>query len=324
MPAIVRGGRRQAPLTSPAKPRSATTKSPAGRATVSKSQNAKSSTSRGRGTAASSPMGKSALVGRVAVPNELLGWLMAVLLLVLTFGVLASHNHSQGAVSTVTRFLDQRLASLGFVVNDLELKGQSKTSQDDIWQALNSAGVHKGMPLALLDINAVKDNVEKVGWVKSATVRRLLPDRLIIDVVENPRLAVWQNQKKSYVIDDKGHIIPEAKVYNFNNLPLVVGEGANEQAAEIVELLHDHPQLMSRIEALVRVDTRRWDIRFNTGTRALLPAIGEDTALNRLENLQVQKRILDQGFDSIDLRLPDALFITPSTAQPKAPQKVTG
>ena len=143
--------------------------------------------------------------------------------------------------------------------------------------------LHRGKAIALMDLADVKADIEKVGWVKSATIRRQLPDTLLIDIVERPRIAVWQYQQKTYVIDDKGQVIPKPNAYNFVKLPLVVGEGANEQAAECLEQLRRHPQILERIEALVRVDTRRWDIRFKNGVIAKLPALNQESALDRLE-----------------------------------------
>ena len=41
-------------------------------------------------------------------------------------------------------------------------------------------------------------------------------------------------------------------------------------------LLRQRPALMTRVDALVRVDGRRWDLRLKDGSLIQLPAIGED------------------------------------------------
>ena len=63
---------------------------------------------------------------------------------------------------------------------------------------------------------------------------RLLPDTLVIAVSERPRLAVWQHGGQTSVVDKDGQIIPEADAGLFSDLPLIVGEGANETAAALL------------------------------------------------------------------------------------------
>ena len=138
---------------------------------------------------------------------------------------------------------------------------------------------------------------------------RLLPDTLVIAVTQRPTVAVWQNRGRLHVVDDHGVIIPEADPARFADLPLVVGEGANVQAASILEELRRYPRVTGRMEALVRVDDRRWDIRMKDGGLIALPAVDEGSALVQLDQLDQTKRILDLGFSRIDLRDPELVAV---------------
>ena len=130
----------------------------------------------------------------------------------------------------------------------------------------SAAGVCKDQPLIGLDLDAVRQRVEAVGWVKEARVVRLLPDTLVIAVKERDQLAVWQHGGRSLVIDDQGQVIPEADAGRFPSLPLVVGEGAEQSTPpRSCRCWPQRPRLMARIEALVRVDDRRWDLRLKDG-----------------------------------------------------------
>jgi cell division protein FtsQ len=205
------------------------------------------------------------------------------------------------------------LASVGFAVKSVEIEGGTNFSAPYI---LAAAGVSHGAPILGLDLNAVRDRVEKVGWVKSVRVLRLLPDTLVIAVAERPRLAVWQSGGQSHVVDPDGQIIPEADPGLFVDLPLIVGEGANEAASAILPQITMRPRLMSRIEALVRVDGRRWDLRLKDGSLIQLPAQDEDSALIQLDQLDQKDRLFDLGFQRIDLRDPDMIAVRPRQAPP--------
>ncbi len=133
---------------------------------------------------------------------------------------------------------------------------------------------------------------------------RLYPDSVVIDVVERRLLAVWENNGRLGVIDATGVVAPEADPGKFARLPLVVGDGANLAAGHILPLVQSRPRLMARLDALVRVDDRRWDLRLKDGGIVQLPATDEDAALIRLDQLDQASRILDLGFSRIDLRDP--------------------
>jgi cell division protein FtsQ len=90
-----------------------------------------------------------------------------------------------------------------------------------------------------------------------------------------------------------------------------VGEGANEYAAQILPAVAAQPRLMERLEALVRVDNRRWDLRLKDGSLVQLPAVDEEAALIQLQQLDQKSRILELGFERIDLRDPTVVAVRP-------------
>lgn len=292
MPAVVRGGRRQAPRQADA-PKTAAKAAP-------KSRGARK---------AGAPGGKYRVIGSVAVPNEVTAWFAVIIIVGLISVILLTGNRAHALSQFVVNFADARIASVGVKLQNVQLEGVSDVAAPDIKKALST--LHRGQPIALMNLSEVQKSVENVGWVKQASVRRQLPGALVITVVERPRLAVWQYKGKDSVIDDQGQVIPEARATNFLSLPLVVGEGANESASGIMELMNARPALMQKTYALVRVDTRRWDIHLKNGAVIKLPAINQDQALARLDALIAQRRVLDQGFAEIDLLDPNALQVVP-------------
>jgi cell division protein FtsQ len=202
----------------------------------------------------------------------------------------------------------QASADVGFRIAKVHVEGATPDSQADI---LSASGLSHGEPILGLDLGAVRARVEQVGWVKDVRVVRLLPDTVVIRVAERPRTAVWQHDGRLYVVDNKGQVIREADPRRFPQLPLVVGAGANDAAARILPLIRARPRLYQRMDALVRVDGRRWDIRMKDGGLIQLPAADEESALIQLDEMDQQARILDLGFSRIDLRDPDMVAVRP-------------
>ena len=80
----------------------------------------------------------------------------------------------------------------------------------------------------------------------------------------------------------------------------------------MLPLIVQRPRLRGRIEALVRVDERRWDLRLKDGSLIQLPATNQDAALIQLDALDQRERLLELGFARIDLRTPDEVAVRPS------------
>ena len=98
----------------------------------------------------------------------------------------------------------------------------------------------------------------------------------------------------------------------------MVGAGANLAAADILVELGRHPQVGSQVEALVRVDQRRWDLRLKSGGLIQLPARDEAAALKRLEDLDRTSGLMRIGFDRVDLRDPAVIAVRPRAGGPVA------
>jgi cell division protein FtsQ len=222
--------------------------------------------------------------------------------------ILATGERGARLATAVGADANSRLADAGFRLAAVRVKGASPLATADI---LRAAGLYKDQPLAGLDLNDVRRRIESVGWVHDVRVVRLLPDTLLIQVVERRQLAVWQVDGRRQVIDVRGAPIPEADPARFTSLPLVVGPGANTGAADLLLELSRRPAVMSQVEALVRVDQRRWDLRLRSGGVILLPAEGEAAALRRLDDLDRASGLMKIGFDRLDLRVPEAVAIRP-------------
>lgn len=292
MPAVVRGGRRQGSNQAPQ------------RGSASKG----GGRSRGGAQNASAVPGKMAAIGRVDIsPRTAVIALGAGALLLV--GVLATGARAERIGASVSHGLDSVTAGMGLTLKRVHITGASPEAEPAIQRAL---GLYAGQPITSLDLDAIRTRVQGVGWVKEARVVRLLPDTLIVEVKEHDRLAVWQEAGQIKVIDNRGQVIDGADARRYPTLPLVVGKGADVAAGEILPLLAQRPRLMGMVDALVRVDERRWDLRLKDGSLIQLPATEQEAALIRLDALDQRERLLDLGFARVDLRTPDEVAVRPA------------
>jgi cell division protein FtsQ len=251
--------------------------------------------------------GKLAAVGKLDLSPRAV--VVSILAGVVVLGaVLATGARAERISQSMSRGMDRMTTGMGLSLQRVHITGDSAEARPAIQRAL---GLTAGQAITSLDLDALREQVQGVGWVKEARVVRLLPDTLIVEVVEHDRLAVWQTGGQTYVIDSSGQTIPGADAGRYPQLPLVVGKGADVAAAEILPLLAQRPRLAGRVDAMVRVDERRWDLRLKDGSLIQLPAIDQESALIRLDAMDQRERLLDLGFARVDLRTPDTVAVRP-------------
>ncbi|MDQ0462272.1 cell division protein FtsQ [Caulobacter ginsengisoli] len=250
------------------------------------------------------------LPARVALPAAI-GILVLGLIVTLATG-----GRAEKLQTAMSQTLAGEGAALGLKVAAIHVQGASPAAERSIRAAL---GVQPGDPIMGASLSDLRARVLQVGWVKDAQVVRLLPDTLVIAVQQRDTLAVWQRNRRMVVIDGSGAVIPEADPGRFPELPLIVGAGANDSTAlRILPAIAQRPGLRDRLEALVRVDERRWDLRLKDGSLIQLPAVDEESALIQLDQLEERQQILTLGFSRIDLREPGMVAVRPRETQTAA------
>ncbi|HEX5325369.1 MAG TPA: cell division protein FtsQ/DivIB [Acetobacteraceae bacterium] len=260
---------------------------------------------------------------RLLRPTGWLGFATVIALLI----VVAVHSAEPGGA--LARMRERLLNTTGFTglrVTEIRVEGRANTPEALLRATL---GVGIGDPILGFSVAQAARRIETLSWVDHATVERRLPGTIVVRLQERRPFAIWQNQGKFVLIDRSGQVVTNENVSDFRQLPLLVGPGAPDGAAALIDALNDHPRLSGRVVAAVRVGQRRWNLQMKSGMDVLLPEGHEAAALDRLSALEDQHRLLDRPLTLIDLRLPNMLVLRPApgsmpaaaAAHPSAPAK---
>jgi cell division protein FtsQ len=205
--------------------------------------------------------------------------------------------------------------SFGFRIATVTINGRKQLSQDEI---LAVGGVNGRSSLLFLDAAVVRDKLKANPWIADATVLKLYPDRLQIDITERSAFALWQQDGRLSVISDDGAVLESYVTPRFTALPLVVGTGAATRAKEFLALLDHYPQVRAVTKAVILVAERRWNLRLNDGVDVRLPENDVGNALTTLTKLDQEDRLFSRDITAIDMRLPDRLTVRLSEDAAKA------
>ena len=196
--------------------------------------------------------------------------------------------------------------TLGLGVRVVTVSGATHMSERKI---LAIAGLDGKKSLPFFDVAQARARLEADPLIKQASVRKLYPNHIVIEIVERTPYAVWQKDGDVRAIAADGAPIDEVSDSRYADLPFVVGEGANARVREFVALLDGMDELKPRVEAGVLVDQRRWNLRLKSGIDVKLPESDPEAAIAELLTLQRQSRILEKDALALDFRVPGRVFV---------------
>lgn len=197
-------------------------------------------------------------------------------------------------------------ANHGFEVENILVEGRVNTDPNVLLGLIN---VRKGDPLLAFNAQDAKDLISRITWVDEVRVERRLPDTIYVELKEREPLALYQKNKKLVLIDQNGEGITDFDLQRFQNLLLVMGEGAPENARELISYLNAEDGVREHTASAIYIGERRWNLRTKSGIEIKLPAEDIGLALSRLALMEEEKNILGKSLQHIDLREPDRIII---------------
>jgi len=206
----------------------------------------------------------------------------------------------------VAEIADNAAAGAGFKVTKIHVDGVDGARRAEVEAAVLAGGRTSLFSAAPGDVKA---RVEKLDWVQRASVARYWPGSVRVHVERRRAVALWDDGRKVAAIDDHGAAI--APIKPGAGLPRIVGAGAGPAVSVVLAHLENRPALRARLDALVRVNDRRWDLRLKDGAVIALPATDLAGAFVRLDRADGAWSLLDRPIARIDLRDPHHIVVLP-------------
>ena len=244
----------------------------------------------------------------------------AILALLAFSGLIAAKDMIWEGGVTAFKFVQGEFAAAGFGITSIEITGQVLTSDADIITLLT---VGTGNSTLTFDAQKAQARLEWLRSVKSATVRKVYPNRIIVSIVEKSPVLRWRIGSTTWLLDERGDKIG-TDIASYTDLPLVIGQGAADDAVPMVRLLARHEKVGDGLAALSRIGDRRWDLIYRNGLRVQLPETGVAQALDRLDIYQAQYQLLDRDVTQIDLRVPGVVTLKPGELAAEQIAKTSG
>ncbi|WAH54068.1 cell division protein FtsQ [Pseudescherichia vulneris] len=178
------------------------------------------------------------------------------------------------------------------------------TRNDDIRQSILALGAPG--TFMTQDVNIIQSQIERLPWIKQASVRKQWPDELKIHLVEYVPIARWNDQ---HMMDADGNSfsVPTDRAKE-QNLPLLFGPEGSE--SEVLQGYRDMGQVLAKdkftLKEAAMTARRSWQLTLNNGIKLNL---GREDTMKRLSRfvelypvLQQQAQTDGKEISYVDLR----------------------
>lgn len=160
-----------------------------------------------------------------------------------------------------------------------------------------------------IDVERVREVVEQLPWVYKASVRRVWPDTLSVNVEEQKAVAV---SKSAGLINQKGEVFKPLVIPSVESLPVFEGNvDANNLMLEQYYEMNSTLSEINRRIVYLKFDARHaLELKLDNGLQIVL---GRDDTLRRLKRLtRIYNKVLlarINDIESVDLRYTNGMAI---------------
>lgn len=160
-----------------------------------------------------------------------------------------------------------------------------------------------------LDVETVKSRLEENPWISAATVTRVWPDTLFLELEEELPIARWGPQ---YLVNQYGELFSPNNVEDFTNLPSLGGIAGEERV--VMRQYRSLSHILSNAELKLtglRLDTRGgWVLSLSGGASIFA---GRDEVLEKVQRFadfySHQRGLGLAQIKTVDLRYSNGLAI---------------
>lgn len=191
----------------------------------------------------------------------------------------------------------------------------TKVKMDVQWQQLSEAEMRlvlqdsMGKGFFDTDVAQIKSDVEQNSWVAQASVKRIWPDTINLQITEHVAIARWGNNQ---LLNQFGDAFTPADISSASHLPRLQGPAGSQ--FQVMQQFQQFSQIMFpaglKISELTLSSRGSWDLVVN---ETLQIAVGRSDFTEKLERFVDfyvrQSKTNATSFEAIDLRYGNGIAV---------------
>lgn len=200
-----------------------------------------------------------------------------------------------------------------FPVREVVFYGNTHLSDGELRMM---AGIDKNAGILRLSANGVSEKLLKSQWIKDISIRKELPYRILIKILEASPFAILELKGRSFLIDEKGRMLEEIKG-SVPFLPIITADPFRNrdnfmEALHLARVLRDRKIATERGRVEIIADKGPEGISMVLDNVVIKIGCGDyEQKLQRLFQLEDEIRRRAIAVDYVDLRFANRVVVKP-------------
>ncbi len=199
---------------------------------------------------------------------------------------------------------------------EVQIKGNQFVSTPRIQEQLTP---YMTQSLLSLNLDDMQDGLSSFDFIETAQISRLLPNILMIQIVESQPILLITIENENFLMDDNGILLPaDGASISFFPVPIITISNKIENAGgitgDILELfqflLTDYPLFYDNLSEVI-IGKEKWTFYSDSKTRIFTTSDNLLSQLNILKNFEKtvypNRRLDDYAY--IDLRIEKQIIV---------------
>ena len=161
--------------------------------------------------------------------------------------------------------------------------------------------------ILFLQRSDIERSLEKIDFFEKAEVKKKYPNTIIVTIFETKPLAILYKNKSKYFLDSSTNLISFKKNINFEKLPEILGEGAENNFVYFFEKLENNNFPTNKIKKFYFFQIGRWDLQLVNDKVIKFPHNNVEDAIQKSIELLDRKDF--ENYNIIDLRVGGKIIV---------------
>ena len=220
---------------------------------------------------------------------------IALLLIVLIF--LSTYNPNKFGL-----ILEEK--NTFFEIKNIKIVNNSLIKKNEILEKLSKI---YNKNIFLIKRNDIEDPLKKINFLKKIEVKKKYPNTVIIKIFEAKPVANLFRNKVKYLLDSSSNLILFKNDVNFNHLPSIFGEGAENNFINFFHQLESNNFPKKEIVNFYYFQIGRWDIQLANNKIIKFPHYNIEAAIKK--SIELLERKDFENYNIIDLRVDGKIIV---------------
>ena len=208
-----------------------------------------------------------------------------------------------GLLILFSTFISQHKSSIDkFKIKEIKLENNKILKDQEIKKNLSFL---YDKNIFFINKYEIKKVLEQNKFINSLKIKKVYPDKLVIEIFEKEPLAIIIQNKQKFFLGEKIDLIEYKDISNYTQLPIIYGD--NESFKILFNNLQQTNFPIELIKKYFLFESNRWDLEMNDKKLIRLPSVNYNKSLKNFLEIKTNRNF--DKYKVFDYRLVDQLIL---------------